>query len=85
MSSPVAELGGGGGGGGGLFSYPDPNVRNDDYRLHIVSDNHRYVHLGLGTRLGGGSRRGFGPPCTVASVLGPPPPNQCLDIPSVLP
>ena len=38
-----------------LVSYPDPNVRNDDYRLqyniNTVSDNHRYVHLGLGTRL----------------------------------
>ena len=28
-------------------SYPDPNVRNDDH----VCDDHRYVHLGLGTRL----------------------------------
>ena len=37
-----------------LVSYPDPNVRNDDYRLctlyYTVSDN-AYVRLGLGTRL----------------------------------
>ena len=37
----------------GIVSYPDPNVRNDDiYKTscYTVSDNHRYVHLGLGTR-----------------------------------
>ena len=42
-----------------LVSYPDPYVRNDDHRLqydityrgHTVSDDHRYVHMGLGTRL----------------------------------
>ena len=40
-----------------LVSYPDPTVRNDDHRLqyditcHTVSDDHRYVHMGLGTRL----------------------------------
>ena len=36
-----------------LISYPDPNVRNDDHRLQydIMSYDHRYVHLGLGTRL----------------------------------
>ena len=28
-----------------VVSYPDPNVRNDDYRLQS------YVRLGLGTRL----------------------------------
>ena len=46
---------------GWVVSYPDPNVRNDDYRLqynitwcYTASDNHRYVHLGLGTRLLGG-------------------------------
>ena len=47
------------GGGGGVVSYPDPYVRNDDHRLqyvmsHTVSDDHRYVHMGLGTRLVGG-------------------------------
>ena len=54
----------------GVVSYPDPTVRNDDHRLqydityrgcHTVSDDHRYVQLGLGTRLvwgggGGGSK-----------------------------
>ena len=38
-----------------MVSYPDPNVRNDDYRLqynitYAVSDN-AYVRMGLGTRL----------------------------------
>ena len=28
-------------------SYPDPNVRNDDINTYM---DHRYVHLGLGTR-----------------------------------
>ena len=32
-----------------LVSYPDPNVRNHDYRLQYNIT--RYVHLGLGTRL----------------------------------
>ena len=37
-----------------LVSYPDPNVRNDDHRYSmtsLISYDHRYVHLGLGTRL----------------------------------
>ena len=49
-------LDGGGGGGGGVVSYPDPYVRN----AYSVSDNHRYVHMGLGTRLGGGGGGGGG-------------------------
>ena len=53
------------GGGWGVVSYPDPYVRNDDHRLqyvmsHTVSDDHRYVHMGLGTRLVGGGGGGGG-------------------------
>ena len=33
-----------------LVSYPDPNVHKH-YPVRDVSDHHRYVHLGLGTRL----------------------------------
>ena len=45
-----------------LVSYPDPNVRNDDYRLqynitYAVLYN-AYVRLGLGTRLMIRCRRG---------------------------
>ena len=40
---------------GGVVSYPDPNVRNDDYRLQynitVMLYCNRYVYLGLGTRL----------------------------------
>ena len=56
------------GGGWGVVSYPDPYVRNDDHRLqyvmsHTVSDDHRYVHMGLGTRLVGGGGGGGGSCC----------------------
>ena len=61
-----------------LVSYPDPTVRNDDHRLqyditcHTVSDDHRYVHMGLGTRL-----PPFPPPSLPPQISRTKQPLQC--------
>ena len=46
-------------------SYPDPNVRNDDINTYM---DHRYVHLGLGTRPDGYLGRAGGGVCVLENM-----------------